>query len=182
MNLEEKPLRVWGPLGGKVTVTLLFPEEGALFFDAGSLLKEWDPLFSTTYGVGEVLLEACVLGVEYIAVQVPGRFLYDGGMGMLEALGVRFFDVWGRELSGMGDNLKRVASLDPSGLVVKPENLGVEIIVGSGKPSSCLEKNAQHFARVVERFTGERVFLNHGGVGMSLEAFWGAKVIGGEGF
>jgi glycerate kinase len=182
VNLEEKPLKVWGPWGEKVTVTLLFPEERALFFDAGSLVKEWDSLFSTTYGVGEVLLEACVLGVEYITVQVPGRFLYDGGMGMLEALGVRFFDVRGRELSGMGDNLKRVASLDLRDLVIKPKNLGVEVVVGSGKSSSCLEKDAQHFAQVVERFTGERVFLSHGGVGMSLEAFWGAKIISREGF
>lgn len=179
--MGERPLKVWGPLGERVTVSLFFLGATKLFFDAGPLLKGWDPLFSGTYGIGEVLLEACVLGVEHVVVRVPGKSPYDGGMGILEALGVEFLDAQGRRLSGMGDNLKRVVTLDLCNLIMKPRTLEVEVAVGCEEPSSSLGEDVRRFARVIERCTGERVFWHHGGVGMSLETFWGAKIIGGEG-
>jgi glycerate 2-kinase len=58
-----------------------------------ALLKkeELNPLKTTTWGVGELLLDAKERGAERIIIGVGGSSTVDGGLGMAQALGWRFF-------------------------------------------------------------------------------------------
>lgn len=75
-----------------------------------------NPLYTTTFGTGELLKDALDAGYRKIAVAIGGSATNDGGMGAMRALGVRFLDAQGNELSGNGEDLERVADIDISGL------------------------------------------------------------------
>lgn len=78
--------------------------------------KERDPRFTSTYGTGELLLDALGQGVRDITLAIGGSATNDGGMGCMRALGVRFLDARGRELEGVGADLAQVARIDVQGL------------------------------------------------------------------
>lgn len=71
-----------------------------------------DPLGSSTYGLGLVVLDALEGGAKEIVLGVGGSASTDGGAGMLQALGARLRDGNGAELPRGGGALGRAASLD----------------------------------------------------------------------
>ncbi len=169
---------VQDPKGGEVPVCGYLNEQGFIIFPLGDFLAPCieDPYFTTTYGVGELLLESIVLGARGVFLELPGRFPYDGGMGVLSALGVRFLDTRGRELTGVGDNLERVVSLDFSSFLKRPEDFRVVLFPGDSEGSPI--RGIDHFARLLALYTGERPldFRRASGIGMGLSVFWGIEV------
>lgn len=78
------------------------------------LLKEQrNPLRTSTFGMGEAILAAAEEGVEQITLSIGGSATNDGGAGMLQALGFKFFDAAGVEMAApvCGGDLGRVASI-----------------------------------------------------------------------
>ena len=75
-----------------------------------------DPRVTTTYGTGELIKTALDRGCRDITIAIGGSATNDGGMGAMRALGIRFLDENGEELSGCGNDLARVADIDISGL------------------------------------------------------------------
>lgn len=67
---------------------------------------------ASTYGTGELILHAVKQGAEQIIVGLGGSATTDGGMGALAALGVRFLDVFGKELPPVGANMEKVAAIE----------------------------------------------------------------------
>lgn len=67
---------------------------------------------ASTYGTGELILHAVNKGAEHIIVGLGGSATTDGGMGALSALGVRFLDMFGKELSPIGANMAKVAAIE----------------------------------------------------------------------
>lgn len=57
-----------------------------------TLVSERNPLETTTYGVGELILDAIHRGCRRFIVGIGGSATNDGGMGMLQALGYGFLD------------------------------------------------------------------------------------------
>ena len=51
-----------------------------------------DPLLATSYGVGEMINHALQKGCRNFIIGIGGSATNDGGIGMLKALGARFFD------------------------------------------------------------------------------------------
>lgn len=82
------------------------------------LLKraERNPLLTSTYGTGQLVLHALRNGATEVTLAIGGSATNDGGMGAMRALGVRFLDAAGGELEGTGADLGRVASVDTTGL------------------------------------------------------------------
>lgn len=78
--------------------------------------KDRNPLKTTTYGTGELLLAALENGATDIFLAIGGSATNDGGMGFARALGARFLDADGNELSGCGEDLIRVHDIDLSSL------------------------------------------------------------------
>ena len=75
-----------------------------------------NPMNTTTYGTGELILDALKRGYRDISIAIGGSATNDGGMGCARALGVKFLDQDGNELEGFGRDLAKVAAIDISGL------------------------------------------------------------------
>ena len=75
-----------------------------------------NPLYTTTFGTGELILDALNKGYRDISIAIGGSATNDGGMGCARALGVRFLDRNGAELQGFGRDLASVAAIDVSGM------------------------------------------------------------------
>lgn len=64
-----------------------------------------NPYKTTSYGVGEAILDAINKGCDKIIVALGGSATNDGGLGMLSALGMKAFDDKGNILKGFGQDL-----------------------------------------------------------------------------
>lgn len=88
--------------------------------------EERNPLMATTYGTGELMLDAVKRGCSKIIVGLGGSATNDGGSGLLRALGYQFLDADGVELTDT------IAILEQVDRIVTPEHSpldGVEISV-----------------------------------------------------
>ncbi|GAA1926545.1 glycerate kinase [Nocardioides lentus] len=86
-----------------------------------------DPLATTTYGVGELLLAALDAGARRILLGCGDSGTNDGGAGMAQALGVRLRDPEGVELGRGGGELARLAAVDVSGLDPRLAEVELEV-------------------------------------------------------
>ena len=75
-----------------------------------------NPMNTTTFGTGELILHAIDSGYTDISIAIGGSATNDGGMGCMRALGVRFLDSFGNELEGFGRDLEKVYDIDTSGI------------------------------------------------------------------
>lgn len=106
MNGNMQNVMVTGPLGIPVNCeygiiesskTAVIEMSGA----AGITLvpeEKRNPLYTTTYGVGEVIKDAIAKGCRRFIVGIGGSATNDGGVGMLQALGYGFYDKEGKQV------------------------------------------------------------------------------------
>ena len=84
--------------------------------------SERDPIRATTFGVGEMLLDATKRGANEIVIGLGGSATNDGGFGMARALGFRFF-AGEKELTGAVSDLQSLTKIQPPVVVgVSPAN------------------------------------------------------------
>ncbi len=164
-----------------------------------------NPEIATSYGFGELILNALDRGATKIYLGLGGSATNDGGMGAMEALGVKFFDPQGLELSGCGESLMRVERIDASGLdprvrqtrfivmsdVVNPliGASGATRVFGKqkgGTPEALdrLEAGMRSYARVLDRTFGREISKERGagaagGLGAACLAFLDASMTSG---
>lgn len=79
-------------------------------------VEKRNPLKTTSYGTGELIKDALEKGYRKIAVAIGGSATNDGGMGAMTALGVKFYDKKGKQLTGFGADLGEVDRIDAKGL------------------------------------------------------------------
>lgn len=166
---------------------------------------ERNPLETTSFGTGMLVLDALRSGAREVLITLGGSATNDGGMGLLSALGFRFIDKEGRVLRGCGGDLSRVEGID-EGLVeplVCDAHFTVAVDVTSPMlgPSGAaqvfapqkgaddgqvalLEGGMEHYVEVLERHTQRSVGLLSGsgaagGVAGALVALLGARMVGG---
>ena len=111
--LGEAVSAQWGAMGDGVTAVAEMARTSGL---ALVRLEDRDPLNATTYGLGEVILEALETGYRRFILGIGGSATNDAGAGMAQALGVRLLDTDGAELPPGGAALARLARIDTSGL------------------------------------------------------------------
>jgi len=95
---------------------------------------ERDPIRATTFGVGEMILDATKCGASKIIIGLGGSATNDGGFGMARALGYRFFSD-ARELTGAVSDLQSltkieapvVAGVSPANLKMQPARLPLQL-------------------------------------------------------
>jgi glycerate kinase len=88
---------------------------------------EHNPLKTSTYGTGEMIADAINRGCRKIILGLGGSATNDGGLGVANALGVRFYDQNMELLAPIGENLNRVTTIDTS--LMEPLLQEVEIII-----------------------------------------------------
>lgn len=79
---------------------------------AGIVLSEdGDVMRATTYGVGEMILDALKRGGKNFIIGLGGSATNDGGIGMLQALGFEFLDEKGRNVGEGGQALHKIETI-----------------------------------------------------------------------
>ena len=197
--LGEPVSAQWGAMGDGVTAVAEMARTSGL---ALVRLEDLDPLNATTYGLGEVILEALDAGFRRFILGIGGSATNDAGAGMAQALGVRLLDAGGAELPPGGAALARLASVDASGLdpraadadfdvacdvnnpLTGPE--GASAVYGPQKGATPamveqLDSALANFAEVVKRDLGADVdgvpgSGAAGGLGGGIMAFLGGRL------
>ena len=125
MGGQGQQVTVTGPLGAPVacsygilpaTRTAVVEMSGA----AGLPLvpePQRNPLYTTTYGVGEVIRDAITKGCRRFLVGIGGSATNDGGVGMLQALGYGFLDGEGRPIPHGAQGLSQLARITLDGVL-----------------------------------------------------------------
>lgn len=75
--------------------------------------KERNPLYTTTYGTGQLIKDALDRGVSEMYLMIGGSATNDGGIGMAQALGYSFKDRFGGELLPVGESLTKIQKVIP---------------------------------------------------------------------
>lgn len=103
----------YGVLGDNETVVIEVAKIAGLMQVSPS---ERNPMKTTTFGIGEALVHALKQGYRKFIIGLGGSATNDGGLGMLQALGVAFYDADGKEVSPYGSSLFEVVKADVSHL------------------------------------------------------------------
>lgn len=102
-----------------------------------------NPLITTTYGTGQLILECLDRGMKQIIIGIGGSATNDGGTGMAEALGARFLDKNGDTLPRGGGRLDQLATIDVSGLDQRLNDVRIIVACDVTNPL-CGEQGASH--------------------------------------
>ena len=157
---------------------------------------------TTTYGVGQLLIDALDRGAKQVIMGLGGSATNEGGCGMAAACGVKFYDATGAEFLPVGETLCRIARIDVGGL--DPRLAGVEMVTmcdidnplcgptgasavfGPQKGATpalveTLDAGLAHMAKIVARDLGVDVLDlpgggAAGGMGAGMVAFFGSKL------
>ena len=119
MNGTLQHVKVTGPLGESVvceygiiaeTKTAVIEMSGAAGITLVPDAKK-NPLYTTTYGVGEVIRDAIEKGCRRFIVGIGGSATNDGGIGMLQALGYGFLNKDGQQVPFGAIGLKELETI-----------------------------------------------------------------------
>ena len=108
---EQKVTAQYGILRNKKTAIIEMAAAAGL-----TLLpsEKRNPLYTTTYGVGEILRDAINKGCRHFIIGIGGSATNDGGLGMLQALGWQMLDSVGEAVPHNAIGLERLAVIDDS--------------------------------------------------------------------
>lgn len=163
-----------------------------------------NPLYTTTYGTGELILAALEKGCHEFIIGIGGSATNDLGTGMAQALGVVFYDKSGKKIEDYmnGDFLGKAGSIDFSGLLPAIKKIRFTVACDVKNPllgpSGCahvyarqkgatdeivekLESNMTYFVDILEKTIGRKVRDTEGagaagGLGAGLIAFVNGKL------
>lgn len=190
---ERVHVNVTGPLGQPVNGFFGWMGDGetaVIEMAAASGLhlvapEQRNPLITTSFGTGELILAALNHGARKIILGIGGSATNDGGAGMMQALGAHFHDVDGKELHVGGAALAQLASVDLSQLDARLAQTdilvacdvdnplcgakGASAVFGPQKGATPervkqLDAALQHYGEKIEQATGKSV-LNVAGAG-----------------
>ncbi|MBQ3432139.1 MAG: glycerate kinase, partial [Clostridia bacterium] len=111
---------VQNPLGETIDATYALTDNNIAVIDvaaaAGLTLIEpdrRDPLRASSYGVGQMIDNAIRRGCRDFIIGLGGSATVDGGVGMLEALGLKFFNRFGERIKGLtGADVAEIKRID----------------------------------------------------------------------
>ncbi len=208
-----RDLEITGPYGTKINSFwgLLADGQTAIIetaLAAGLALvgdADLNPMLATTYGVGELIGAALDCGCRKFIVGLGGSATNDGGMGMAQALGVKFYDVDDKELGHGGGELTKIRRIDTASLdrrLARAEFLiacdvdnpltgprGASMVYGPQKGADVamvkeLDKGMHNFAHVIKKELG--IDLGKvpgsgaaGGLGAGFLSFLQGKLVSG---
>ena len=192
----------WGELGNKHAAVIEMAEAAGLRLLAE---RERSAAKTTTFGVGELILNALDSGFRTIYVGLGGSATNDGGAGCAQALGIRLLDRSGSVLPPGGIHLNGLQTIDVSARdrrIADSEFIclsdvqafltgpsGTTSVYGSQKGATAaelrtLDDGLRHYAETMQRLLGVDVASLEGagaagGLGAGLNAFCGATIVSG---
>ncbi len=168
-------------------------------------VNERNPYYTTTYGVGQLILHAIEKGCRDFIVGLGGSATNDAGVGMLQALGFSFIDDDEKEIGYGGLELQKIRKIDLTGVHKELKNCtfkaasdvtnplsgenGAAYIYGPQKGATpemvqVLDKGLAHFANLTLAQLGKDI--QHisgagaaGGLGAAFAGFLNAEIHSG---
>ena len=192
-NAKKVDILVNNPLLKKINTYYFFSEENKtaiIDFSSASGLQlltknEQNPMFTTSYGSGEIILDAIKKSANKIIIGLGGSATNDFGIGAANALGYRFLDDNGEELLPIGKNMIYVSDIDDSSVITSlndvefislcdVENVlfgkkGAAHIFAKQKGASnaeidCLDRGLQNISNIVKnKYTKDTSYVIGGG-------------------
>jgi glycerate kinase len=205
-------LSVTGPMGEDVSAFFGFLGGGQartavieIAAAAGLMLvprDRRDPTRTTSFGVGELIRAALDTGAERLLIGCGDSGVNDGGVGMAQALGVRFLDERDEELGFGGGELNRLARIDLSGLDPRIPRMPIDVAVNwhnvllgewgvarvfgpqkgaTPEQVALLAAGLESYAKCIGEATGYSIGLQpgsgaSGGLGAALMSLLGARL------
>ena len=192
----------WGAMGDGVTAVIEMARTSGL---ALLSLDERDPLNSSTFGLGQAILEALNQGFRKFIVGIGGSATNDAGAGMAQALGATLLNAEGKSIPFGGAALADLRSIDISKMDTRIENSqfmvacdvsnpltgdeGASAVYGPQKGATPemvaqLDNALLNFAEIVKKDIGKNVSEISGagaagGLGAGMLAFMGAELKAG---
>ena len=118
---EIVKIQVSDPLGRKIETSYGIAGETAILEMAAAsglpllTVEERNPWATSTLGTGEMIMDAIARGCRKFLVGIGGSATNDAGVGMLQAMGFRFYDANGELITqGCGGMLGSIARIDDS--------------------------------------------------------------------
>lgn len=108
---------------------------------------ERNPLNTSTFGTGELILDAISKGCDRIIIAVGGSATNDLGMGLGSAMGYQYLDSSGNLLSPIGYNLNKVSKIDQSNIDSRIRYVAFSVITDVSSPLFGPEGAAFTFAK-----------------------------------
>lgn len=197
--LHDKITSYWGILGDGETAVIEMAAASGLPLVS---VDKRDPRVTTSYGTGELIKAAMDKGVRKIIIGIGGSATNDGGVGMAQALGIKFVDINGGELPFGGGQLNRLSHIEladadcrlaETSIVVACDvdnplcgPRGAAAVYGPQKGATpemvtLLDDGLRHFAKIAKSTTGKDVAEYPGagaagGLGAGLLFFTNAKL------
>lgn len=161
-----------------------------------------DPFNSTTFGTGELIINAVKNGAKKIILGIGGSATNDCGIGVAKAVGVKFLDSQKNEIDNNVANFSKIREINLNNFNPELKNIKFEVacdvtntlcgiegasyIYGPQKGASIddikiLDKNLLHIGNLIEKELNLNV-LNlkgggaAGGLGAGMVAFFGATL------
>lgn len=131
---------------------------------------------ASSRGTGELIRRALDEGLRTLLVGVHDRVLFDCGMGCARALGVKFYDGEGNELSGCENDLKKVMSADAEYL--HPRIREASFTVLDASPQAPLPEGALGLCKALSSALRVEIDPGAGAAGV-LAALTGGKLCRG---
>src|SRR5690554_1405805 len=123
-SAKQISIEVFDPLKRLIKASYGVIDEGkTAIIDVSSALgihllqhADLDPFSTTSFGVGQLIFDALNQNIRKFIIGVGGTSTVDGGAGILQALGAQFYDVSGRRLENIPQELHAVDHVDLSNL------------------------------------------------------------------
>ena len=199
---EQKVKAYYGILGDEKTAVIEMAQASGLMLVEP---RDRNPLTTTTYGTGELIKAALDRGVSTVIIGIGGSATVDGGIGMAQALGVKFADKYGNNIEPTGRSLTKIdkISMENMDKRIKKVNFiiasdventltgknGAAAVFGPQKGATpdevkLLDKGLSHYAEILRRDLDKDVediagSGAAGGLGAGLIAFLDAKLQSG---
>ncbi len=109
--------------------------------------KERNPYLTSTFGTGELILDAIEKGAIEIILTIGGSATNDAGIGMAAALGFKFLNKEKEELKAVGESLALIHSIVPTPLIHKIQGVKFKVITDVQNPLAGKEGAAHVFAK-----------------------------------
>ncbi|KFJ90436.1 glycerate kinase [Pseudomonas sp. 1-7] len=138
---ERRECEVRGPMGAPVKAHWGWLGQGTAVIEMAAAsglhwvpCEQRDARLASSFGTGELIREALDAGATRIILGLGGSATNDAGVGLLQALGMRFLDAQGRELAPGGAALAGLDQLDLSGLDARLLKVQIEVAADVDNP------------------------------------------------
>lgn len=145
---EMISIQCTGPLGDKISTAYAIIDENTAIIECASIAgltqvpsDQRNPDYTTTYGMGEAILDALDRGCRSFIIGLGGSATNDGGLGMLLALGMEAIDSNNQKVGMFGKDIHSVENVNFSKLDPRLKDVQIKVASDVDNPL-CGDKGA----------------------------------------